>query len=41
MKTEFIHNQTRYVPGQTFGREQSRGYGQTIQNRTQKHDHNY
>jgi hypothetical protein len=27
MKTTFTHGQTRYVPGQTFGREQSRGYG--------------
>ena len=27
MKTEFTHNDTRYVPGQTFGREQSRGWG--------------
>ena len=27
MKNEFTHNGTRYEPGQTFGREQSRGYG--------------
>ena len=27
MKTEFTHNGTRYEPGQTFGREHSRGYG--------------
>ena len=27
MKTEFTHGLTRYVPGQTFGREQSRGWG--------------
>jgi len=27
MKTEFTHGPTRYVPGQTFGREQSRGWG--------------
>ena len=27
MKTEFTHNGTRYEPGQTFGREQSRGWG--------------
>jgi hypothetical protein len=27
MKTEFTHGPTRYVPGQTFGLEHSRGYG--------------
>ena len=27
MKNEFTHNGTRYEPGQTFGRETSRGYG--------------
>ena len=27
MKTTFTHNGTRYTPGQTFGRETSRGYG--------------
>ena len=27
MKTQFTVGNTRYEPGQTFGREQSRGYG--------------
>lgn len=27
MKTTFTNGQTRYVPGQTFGRETSRGWG--------------
>jgi hypothetical protein len=27
MRNEFTHGQTRYVPGQTFGRETSRGWG--------------
>jgi hypothetical protein len=27
MKTQFTHNNTRYEPGETFGRETSRGCG--------------